>query len=154
MPSRLPQLPTAEDVDLRVAAVFVVVTLALMAPGIVHALSPADDQDVKDAASTLESQGREALALMAHRDGTTDLAFSAELEDLAATAQEIRDDLLREAVQPAAAGSRDKVADLAGQLAAAADDASLAVGDRQRLDRDQATVDGLVTALHALGTST
>jgi hypothetical protein len=152
MPSRLPQIQNAEPVDLRIAAVFVLLTLALVAPGIAHALSPADDQDTRDAASALESQGREALALIGHRDGTTDLAFSAELEDLAGTAQEIRDDLLREAVESTAAPARDKVADLAGQLADAADDASLAVGDRGRLDRDRATLEQVVQALHGVGT--
>jgi hypothetical protein len=152
MPSRLPHIQNAEPLDLRVAAVFIVLTLVLFAPGIAHALSPADMQDTRDAASVLESQGREALALIAHREGTTDLAFSAELEDLAGTAQEVRDDLLREAVESTAAASRDKVADLAGQLADAVDDASLAVGDRARLERDRATLEGLVQSLHGLGT--
>src|SRR2546423_2366584 len=151
MPSRLPRLPSAETVDRRIPAVFVVLTLALLAPGIVHALSPADEQDLKDAARALESQGREATAYIEHRDGTTDLAFSAELEDLAGTAREIQDDLLREAVEPRAAAARDKVAAAAGQLADAADDASVGVGDRARLDRDRATLVQLAQVLHDLG---
>src|SRR5436189_275230 len=50
MPSRLPRLPTAEPVDRRVPAVFVVLTLALLAPGIVHALSPGDARGARPAA--------------------------------------------------------------------------------------------------------
>jgi hypothetical protein len=151
MPSRLPRLPTAEPLDRRIPAVFVVLTLALLAPGIVHALSPADDQDIKDAARTLESQAREAIAYIQQRNGTTDLAFSAELEDLAGTAQEIRDDLRREAVESSVTAARDRVAAAAGQLADAADDASIGVGDRARLDRDRATLEQLVQQLHDLG---
>jgi hypothetical protein len=151
MSSRLPHLPTAEPIDRRIPAVFIVLTLALLAPGIAHALSPADEQDLKDAARALESQGREAIAYIEHRDGTTDLAFSAELEDLAGTAREIQDDLLREAVQPAAATPRDSVATAAGQLADAADDASVGVGDRARLARDRATLERVVQVLHDLG---
>jgi DNA-binding LacI/PurR family transcriptional regulator len=151
MPSRLPHLPSAEPVDRRIPVVFVVLTLALLAPGIVHALTPADEQDIRDAARALESQGREAIAYIEHRPGTTDLAFSAELEDLAGTAQEIHDDLVREAVDPMAADARDRVAAAAGQLSDAADDASVGVGDPARLDRDRATLEQLVQVLHDLG---
>jgi hypothetical protein len=150
MPSRLPRLPSGEPIDLRIAAAVVVLTLALAAPGIAHALGPVDDQGLDDAASTLESQAREAMALIDHRDGTTDLAFSAELQDLAGAADEARTSLLHQAVRPDAVAKRDQLADVAARLVDAADDASLALGDRQRLTRDRAALAGAAQALHEL----
>jgi hypothetical protein len=151
MPARLPRLPSAEPLDLRVAAAFIVLTLGLVAPGIVHALTPTDDEGLQDAASTLESQAREAVALIDRRDHMTDVAFEAELQDLGGAANEARGDLLRRAVEPAAESKRNQLADAASQLADAADDASLAAADRSRLDRDRAALDSLIGTLHGLG---
>src|SRR5215210_3251570 len=136
MSSRLPRLPTGEPLDLRVATAFIVLTLALVAPGIAHALSPTDDQGLRDAASTLESQAREAVALIERRDSITDVTFAAELRDLGGAAEEARSDLLRQSVEPAAESKRNELANAASQLADATDDASLAAGDRSRLDQD------------------
>jgi hypothetical protein len=151
MPSHLPRLPSAEPLDLRVAAAFVVLTLALVAPGIGRALSPVDEQGLQDAASTLESQAREAVALIEHRGGTTDPAFAAELQDLAGEAEEARSDLLRQAVAPDAVSKRDQLADAASQVADATDDASLAVGDASRLDQDRGKLETVIQTLHELG---
>jgi hypothetical protein len=151
MPARLPRLPSAEPLDLRVAAAFIVLTLALVAPGIVHALTPTDDQGLQDAASTLESQARETVALIDRRDTMTDVAFAAELQDLGGAADEARSDLLRQAIEPAAESKRNRLADAASQLADAADDASLAGMDRSRLDRDRAALEALIQTLHGLG---
>jgi hypothetical protein len=151
MPPRLPRLPNVEPLDLRVAAAFVVLTLALVAPGIVHALTPTNDQGLQDVASTLESQAREAVALIDRRDHMTEVAFAAELQDLGGAADEARGDLLRQAVEPAAESKRNQLADAASQLADAADDASLAAADRSRLDRDRAALETLIQALHELG---
>jgi hypothetical protein len=146
-------MPSAEPLDLRVAAAFIVLTLALVAPGIVHALTPTDDQGLQDAASTLESQAREAVALIDRRGGMTDVAFAAELRDLGGAAEEARSDLLRHAVEPAAELKRNQLADAASQLADATDDASLAGTDRSRLDRDRAALEALIATLHELGGS-
>jgi hypothetical protein len=148
MPSRLPRLPSGEPIDLRITAAVAVLTLALAAPGIAHALAPVDDQGLDDAASTLESQAREAVALIDHRDGTTDLAFSAELQDLAGAADEARSSLLHQAVQPNAVARRDQLAEVAARLTVAAGDASLGLADRARLTRDRAALEAVVQALH------
>jgi hypothetical protein len=151
MTSRLPRPQGAEPVDLRVAAAFVVLTLVLVAPGLVHALTPTDDQGLQDAASTLESQAREAVALIDHRSGTTDPAFAAELQDLAGQAEEMRSDLQRQAIAPGAESKRNQLADAASQVADATDDASLAGGDRSRLDQDRAKLETVIQTLHELG---
>jgi hypothetical protein len=148
MPSRLPRFPSAEPVDLRIAAVFVVLTLALVAPGLVRALAPADDHAVQDAASSLESQAREAVTFIDHRAEMTDAAFGAELQDLAGSANDARSDLLRQPIDPSAEAKRKGVADAASRFAAAADDASLAAHDAERLARDRATLESVIQALH------
>jgi hypothetical protein len=150
MPSRVPRLPNTEPIDLRIAAVFVAVTVALMVPGVIHALSSLDTESLQDAASTLESQAREAIALVERRDQLTTRMFSAELQDLGGAAQGIRDDILREAVEPAEQQQRDRLADAAGKLADAADDASIGVDDRGRLDRDRASIEQLIPTFHEL----
>ena len=150
MPSRLPRIPSAEPLDLRIAAAFIVLTLALVAPGIVHALTPADDQGVQDVASTLESQAREAVALIDRGDRMTQQAFAAELQDLGGAAEEARSNLLRQAVDPGAESRRNQVADAAGRLRDATEDASLAASDRSRIDRDRAALDTLIQGLHQL----
>jgi hypothetical protein len=151
MPARLPRLPSAEPLDLRVATAFIVLTLALVAPGLVHALTPTDDQALHDAASTLESHAREAVALIDHRDDMTEVAFAAELQDLGGAAEEARSDLLRQAVEPAAESRRNQLADAASQVVDAADDASLAAGDRSRLDQDRGKLETVIQTLHELG---
>jgi hypothetical protein len=151
MSSRLPRIQSAEPLDLRVAAAFVVLTLGLVAPGLAHALSPTDDQGLQDAASTLESQAREAVALIEHRSGTTDPAFAAELQDLGGQADEMRGDLLRQVVAPGAESKRNQLADAASQVADATDDASLAAGDRSRLDQDRGKLEAVIQTLHELG---
>jgi hypothetical protein len=151
MPSRVPRPQGHEPLDLRVAAAFVVLTLVLVAPGLVHALTPTDEQGLQDAASTLESQAREAVALIEHRSGTTDPAFAAELQDLAGEAEEMRSDLLRQAVTPDAMSKRDQLADAASQVADATDDASLAAADRARLDQDRGKLETVIQTLHELG---
>jgi hypothetical protein len=149
--NRLPRLRGAEPLDLRIVAVFVVLTLALVAPGIAHALSPLDEQGVQDAASGLESSAREAVALIDHRDATTALTFSAELQDLAGEAQAARDDLRHQAVEPGAAQQRDQLADIAGTFADAAADASLAIDDRARLAKSRSALQKVVDDLQRLG---
>jgi hypothetical protein len=146
----VPRLKGAEPLDLRVAAGFVVLTLALVAPGLAHALAPTDEQGLQDAASTLESQAREAVALIDHRSGTTDPAFAAELQDLAGAADEMRSDLQRQAVEPGAASKRNELADAASQVADATDDASLAAGDPSRLDQDRGKLETVIRTLHEL----
>jgi hypothetical protein len=150
MSSRLPRTESAEPLDLRVAAAFVVLTLALVAPGLVHALTPTDEQGLKDAASTLESQARQAVALIDHRSGTTDAAFAAELQDLAGEAEEMRSDLLRQAVAPGAEKKRDQLADAASEVSDATDDASLAAGDGSRLDQDRDKLQTVIQTLDEL----
>jgi hypothetical protein len=150
MSSRLPRTESAEPLDLRVAAAFVVLTLALVAPGLVHALTPTDEQGLKDAASTLESQARQAVALIDHRSGTTDAAFAAELQDLAGEAEEMRSDLLRQAVAPGAEKKRDQLADAASEVSDATDDASLAAGDGSRLDQDRDKLETVIQTLDEL----
>jgi hypothetical protein len=150
MPSRVPPLPGSEPLDLRIAGAFLVLVVVLVAPGIARGLSPVDGDGLEDAASTLESQAREALALIERREATTDLAFSAELQDLGGAAEETRSSLLHQAVDPGVTSNRDEIATAAGKLADAAADASVAGHDRMRLDRDRATLQGLIEALHRL----
>jgi hypothetical protein len=150
MPSRAPRLPNTEPIDPRILAVFVALTVALIVPGVIRGLSPLTSDSLQDAASTLESQAREAIALVEHRDRLTTQMFSAELQDLGGAAQEIRDDILREAVEPAVQQQRDRLAEAAGKLADAADDASIAVDDRGHLDRDRASIEQLIPTFHEL----
>jgi hypothetical protein len=151
MPSRLPGLPSAEPLDLRIALVFVALTVVLVAPGVMNGLSPLGDAALKDAASTLQSQAREAVAVIERRDRVSALAFSAELQDLGNAAQEIRADLLREAVDASLRSQRDRVAESARQIGDAADDASVAADDRAQLDRDRVTLGKLVRDLDNIG---
>src|SRR4051812_35104796 len=116
-----------------------------------NALSPVDNDALKDAASTLQSQAREAIALIERRDRTSPLTFSAELQDLGGEADEISSDILHEAVQPDVEAQRDRLADAAAAVADAADEASLAVDDPARLDKARGELQKLVDELDRIG---
>jgi hypothetical protein len=148
---RLPHVPGTEPLDLRVAAVYVVLILALVAPGVANLLSPLDDTSLGDAASSLESHARSGIALIDHRRAATDAMFGAELQDVASAADETRSGLLRQAVATGVAKKRDDLADAASSLSDALDDASRAGEDQQRLQKDRSTLETVAQKLKALG---
>jgi hypothetical protein len=148
---RLPRGPGTAPLDRRVAAVYVVLILALVAPGVGNLLSPLDDTTVGDAASSLESHARSAIVFIDRRRSATDALFGAELQDVARATDETRSELLRQAVASGVAKKRDDLADAASSLSDAIDDASRAGADEQRLQKDRSTLEALATKLKSLG---
>src|SRR3954447_12295991 len=92
---RLPNIAGVEQLDLRVAAVFAVLMVVLVAPSIPPVVSPVDSQALRDVASSLDSDARETVQIIGTRDRTTPIVFSSELTDIAASADEVHAGLLR-----------------------------------------------------------
>ena len=132
-------------------AAFAAVTLLLVLPAIVNALTPADRQALADAATSLEMGGREALQIIDSRSRLTPILYAAELDDVAAAADDVRAQLEREAIDPAVAGERDQVVSAASDLSNAIDAASLAADDDAATAADRARIARLVATLSQLG---
>lgn len=140
-----------EPLDLRMMTVFAAITLALVLPAIVNALTPADEQSIRDAADALAMRGRQALAIADARPRLTPLLYKAELEDVAADAVATGHQLEREAIVPSASVDRATVVRAAAELAGAVDDASLAVDDDAMRTLDRARIAAAVARLAGMG---
>jgi hypothetical protein len=142
--------PRLEPVDLRILAGFAAITLLLVLPAIVNLLTPADEQSLQDAASSLGTHGGEALAILDRRTRLTNAAYDGELEDIAAAVNETTGQLEREAIEPAAADLREHLTAVADDLSRAIDAASLDLGDDQQRAQDREQIAQLVAKLQSL----
>jgi hypothetical protein len=118
-----------ERVDLRIVVVFAALSAALLTPFGWQALKPTDAQDLRDFASTLASDAREATQLLDRRDSLTRPYYSAELEDLGESINSQRGALLHLPVSDDAAALLRQLTDLAETFKNATEDAALAWND-------------------------
>jgi hypothetical protein len=151
VPDPYQETATRERIDLRVVAAFAAVTFLLVLPAIVNALTPADEQALEDTATSLEMGGREALEIVDLRSRLTPVLYAAELEDVAAQADDVRGQLEREPIEARSGGERDDLVTVASALADAVDDASLAVDDDAARAADRQRIARLVATLARLG---
>ncbi len=121
---RLPSLPNAEPLDLRVAGVFVLLTLALVSPAVPPIFGRTGRQDLADIASQLQSEVREASRLIHDRDRVTELYFSSELADLGIKAEDTRGQIVERPYEPAVAADRTRILAAADELSSTARDAA------------------------------
>jgi hypothetical protein len=131
--------------DLRPIALFLILTTALLAPFAWQALLPTDSEDLKDFASTLASDAREAARILDRRDSVTPTYYAAELEDLGDSITSARGTILHRPVQPDVTPLRQQLMELAKTFADATEGAALAWDDAATRVRARAAF-GVVAA--------
>jgi hypothetical protein len=138
----------AESIDLRVVALFLVLTAALLAPAAWHLTTPTDPQELDDFLSSLRSRANEAAAIIERRDRVTRAYFSSELEELGDATDQERGVLLHRPADAAAASllpSANALADtfsgIVERAALSYDNLTALQGERGRLDALRAELD-------------
>ena len=138
----------ADSIDLRVVAVFLLLTAALLAPSASELVTPSDRQDLDDFLSSLRSRANEAATILDRRDAVTRSYFASQLEDLGdATGQERGILLHRPAdeaagqVLPAATALAEMFVQITERAALSYDDPIALQRERDRLDALRAEVE-------------
>ena len=137
--------------DWRVLAGFAAGSVVLIAPAIVNALTPADEQALNDAASSLGIAGRQALAIVDARARLTPVMYEVELQDIAARAADTRQQLERQSIGPGLDVERTELVAAAAELSAAVDAASLVVDDTRSRTSDRDRIAAAVARLAGMG---
>lgn len=136
--------------DIRIFSVFVLIVLALMAPGAWQAISPTSAQDLEDAVSTLQSEVREASTVVASRDRVTAMYYRAHLEDLGDSATQTAGVLTHKPAEPEVRVRNAQVVALLKTFADASADAALTHDDAAGRERSLATLQQLGAQLVTL----
>src|SRR4051794_7223763 len=150
---RVPKSPAAQPLDLRIVIVFGALVVGLVAPSVPPVLSPLDGVELHHIAGSLDSDAREAVAVIGTRGHTTPIAFASELTDIGASADEVSGQLLRTPAASGSEGLRTRLEDAATSLADAVDQASVAYDDPGRLETSGASVAKVRAALDAISGS-
>jgi hypothetical protein len=149
----LPRLPGSEPLDRRIAAAFLVLGLALLAPSLPGVFEPTDQDALANTRDTLESEVRQVLTTIDARPRTTEMYFRTAIEDLGDRAEGIHGELAHRDVQPQAARLRDTLAKVADDLASVAEELTTAYGDDAAIAEDRSRVEDLRTQLESLGSA-
>ncbi len=136
----LPPLPGSEPLDKRVAAAFLVVTLALIAPSIPGFFKPTDRQDLADAADELRSDVRQLVTTIDSRSTVTEPYFRTAIGDIGERVAGVHEDLIHRPVDAGARVLRDQLATAADELAAAADALTPAYDDAVTVAKERAAI--------------